>query len=258
MRTREWASTDFYAVLGVPPSAGSDEIAAAYRTRAKELHPDSKPGDKAAAERFKEVSAAYRVLAEPDTRREYDRYRRMLPRSSYEGYVPPAAPRVAMRPRPGVTTLVTSRGGARFQLTRRGAKWAVFSGIACIVGGIAFGWLVLALEHHDAQLWDRGRNAVATVVSTAGGARLQFTTPGGRLVNADLPQKTGSGDPVVGERVKIRYDPTDPTDVITDTDTVARDVTLWIVSAKLLICGPILVVFGLIRLRRTGPERPGA
>ena len=58
MRTREWESTDFYAVLGVPPSAPSDEIAAAYRARAKELHPDSHPDDQIAAERFKNVSVA--------------------------------------------------------------------------------------------------------------------------------------------------------------------------------------------------------
>jgi hypothetical protein len=252
MRTREWGTTDFYAVLGVAPSAGAAEIAAAYRARAKELHPDARPGDVAAAEQFKDVSAAYQVLSEPATRNEYDTYRRMRPRSSYAGYVPPAAPAPA-RPAAapvGVTTAVTARGSARFQLTRRGAKWAVASGIACILGGIGFGWLVLSLEHHDGQLWDRGRSAVATVVEVKGDVRLQFTTPDGRVVDAELPQKTGSGDPVVGEQQKIRYDPTDPTDVIADTDTTARDVTLWIVSAKLLVCGPLLVVFGSLRLRR--------
>jgi hypothetical protein len=253
MRTRDWGTTDFYAVLGVAPSAGTAEIAAAYRARAKELHPDARPGDIAAAEQFKDVSAAYQVLSEPATRNEYDTYRRMRPRSSYAGYVPPtvqpsSAP--APSPRPGVTTAVTARGGARFQLTRRGAKWAVLSGILCILGGIGFGWLVLSLEHHDSQLWDRGRSAVATAVEVNGNVRLQFTTPDGRVVNAKLPEKTGSGDPVVGDQQKIRYDPTDPTDVIADTDTTARDVTLWIVSVKLLICGPLLVIFGALRLRR--------
>jgi hypothetical protein len=126
----------------------------------------------------------------------------------------------------------------------------VISGILCILGGIGFGWLVLSLEHHDAELRDRGRNALATVVSTPEGTRLQFTTADGRLVNAELPQKSGDGDPVLGDRVKIRYDPTDPTDVITNSSTIARDITLWIVSAKLLICGPLLVIFGALRLRR--------
>jgi hypothetical protein len=149
-----------------------------------------------------------------------------------------------------VTTAVTARGGARFQLTRRGAKWAVISGILCIIGGIAFGWLVLSLEHHDAELRSRGRNALATVVDTTAGIRLQFVTPDGQLIDAKLPQKSGDGDPVVGHQVKIRYDPSDPTDVITDNSTIARDITLWIVSVKLLICGPLLVIFGAIRLRR--------
>jgi hypothetical protein len=126
----------------------------------------------------------------------------------------------------------------------------VISGIACIVAGIGFGWLVLALEHHDAALRQRGRDATAVVVSTSSGARLQFTTTDGQLVQAELPQKTGSGDPVVGEQLKIRYDPTDPTDVISDADTTARDITLWIVSGKLLICGPLLLIFGIVRLRR--------
>ena len=169
MRTREWESTDFYAVLGVPPSAPSDEIAAAYRARAKELHPDSHPDDQVAAERFKNVSAAYRVLSEPGTRREYDRYRRLGPRPAPAGpmpWPPSSAPRPASRTRPGVTTVVTARGGARFQLTRRGARWAVISGVICILAGIGFGWLVLALEHHDAALRDRGRDASAVVVST--------------------------------------------------------------------------------------------
>ena len=91
MRTREWGSTDFYAVLGVPPSAPGDEIAAAYRARAKELHPDSRPDDQVAAEQFKDVSAAYRVLSEPETRREYDTYRRLRP--------PAGVPRVRCRGR---------------------------------------------------------------------------------------------------------------------------------------------------------------
>jgi hypothetical protein len=250
MRTREWGSTDFYAVLGVPPSAGSEEIAIAYRALAKELHPDSHPGDATAEARFKDVAAAYRVLSEPEIRREYDVYRRSMARYSYAGYSPPVGAGPAAGSRPGVTTAVTARGGARFQLTRRGAKWAVFSGIVCIVGGLAFGWLVLTLEHHDAELRARGRNALATVVDTTAGTRLQFVTPEGQLIDAKLPQKSGDGDPVVGHQVKIRYDPSDPTDVITDNSTVARDITLWIVSVKLLICGPLLVIFGAIRLRR--------
>ena len=55
--------TDLYAELGVEPSATIGEIGAAFRARAKELHPDARPGDADAAERFKRVTTAYRVLS---------------------------------------------------------------------------------------------------------------------------------------------------------------------------------------------------
>ena len=99
MRTREWGTTDFYAVLGVDPAAPDVEIAAAFRAKAKELHPDARPGDPAAAEGFKRVSAAYDVLSEPATRREYDRYRVTRPARSSAGAgaatCRPSAPRPA-------------------------------------------------------------------------------------------------------------------------------------------------------------------
>ena len=61
-----------YDVLGVPASASAAEIQSAYRKLAKKLHPDLNPGDKAAEEKFKEVSAAYAVLGDADDRRKFD------------------------------------------------------------------------------------------------------------------------------------------------------------------------------------------
>src|SRR3954454_10296641 len=62
---------DYYGILGVGSDAGPDEIKRAYRKLARELHPDVNP-DAAAQERFKEVTAAYEVLSDPEKRRIVD------------------------------------------------------------------------------------------------------------------------------------------------------------------------------------------
>ena len=64
---------DFYQVLGVPRTADAKEIQRAYRKLARENHPDvnKSPG---AEDRFKEISEAYDVLSDPDTRSRYDRF----------------------------------------------------------------------------------------------------------------------------------------------------------------------------------------
>ena len=73
----DWLEKDYYDVLGVAGSASDKEITRAYRKLARRLHPDANPGDHAAEERFKEVSAAYDVVGDPDKRREYDEARRV-------------------------------------------------------------------------------------------------------------------------------------------------------------------------------------
>jgi molecular chaperone DnaJ len=71
------ASQDFYKVLGVPDTASADEIKKAYRKLAKQYHPDAKPNDAKAAERFKEISEAHTVLSDDEKKAKYDRMRRL-------------------------------------------------------------------------------------------------------------------------------------------------------------------------------------
>src|ERR687891_535487 len=76
---REWFEKDYYRVLGVSDTASQKDIRSAYRKLSRQYHPDANPGDTAAEERFKEVSAAYDVVGDPEKRKEYDEVRRLGP-----------------------------------------------------------------------------------------------------------------------------------------------------------------------------------
>ena len=78
MSNADWANKDFYKVLGVAKDADQATIKKAYRKLARANHPDSKPGDKAAEDRFKQVAEAYDVLGDAAKRKEYDEMRSMF------------------------------------------------------------------------------------------------------------------------------------------------------------------------------------
>jgi len=65
---------DLYEVLGVRRDASDEELKRAYRSKAREFHPDTSQGDSESDERFKEISLAYEVLKDPERRARYDRF----------------------------------------------------------------------------------------------------------------------------------------------------------------------------------------
>src|SRR5262245_3615953 len=68
------AKRDYYEVLGVGKEASADEVKKAFRKLAMQYHPDRNHGDAEAAEKFKEASEAYEVLADAEKRSIYDRH----------------------------------------------------------------------------------------------------------------------------------------------------------------------------------------
>jgi len=63
---------DYYKILGVEKTATKEEISKAFRKLAVKYHPDKNPNNKAAEEKFKEITEAHEVLSDPEKRKKYD------------------------------------------------------------------------------------------------------------------------------------------------------------------------------------------
>jgi hypothetical protein len=242
LRTRDWATVDYYGLLGITSDATDDEIARAFRVLAKQMHPDA-GAPIADGERFKEMALAYEVLSDHRTRRDYDAVR--------AGYIP----RPRGYPQPDVIP-VPGAPPPRFRAaepkalawTPRRAWMSFVGGMLVTVLGIAMSCFVIGLQHHDSARRAGRVEVNANHVIEAGQQRLRFATTNGTVVDVPLPNTVNPGIP--GDKERILYNPAHPSDVIADESYAARDITLWIVAIKLLIGGPIFAILGWRALKR--------
>jgi len=137
---------DYYDILGVPRSADLGQIKQAYRSLAKEYHPDKNPGNKAAEEHFKLVNDAYNTLADPDQRETYDLSLEVANVHVYE---------TRYRERPPAYYAYTVQQSAEQEETYSKAtkvKAGIFvGGLIFIVLGFTFGLQYFASEHYFDQ-----------------------------------------------------------------------------------------------------------
>jgi hypothetical protein len=248
VRARDWATVDFYAVLGVEPTASAEQIGLAFRRLAKRLHPDRVGGSEEEAEQFKSVTAAYDVLGNDRLRRSYDQVR-------IERLPAPSAPTATTIASPPAVAGSTRRAPVPPEVARRrGRRWLA-AGIAVSLAGILVATLIvrLQLDEHARRAGRLETEAVLLVSPTRTDVR--FTTGDGSVVQVPEPTPVNPGAQTDGQRVKVLYRADRPTDVLLDESTAARDITLWIVALKLLVGGPIFLAVGIRRLRSAARTR---
>jgi DnaJ domain len=234
-RTRDWAKFDYYAVLGIEPTADAEQVTRAFRELAKRSHPDV-AADAAAAARFSDVTAAYGVLADRETRDAYDQVRAEQRTRAAEA--------AAAAPAPATVSAAVPRK----PWSRRRAWTVLVSGVLVTLLGIGAALLTWSWFAHDA-MQRRDYVLITADRNNVGGASwVSFLTKNGVRVRVPEPQQ--HGDPsALGPTVQIRYQPSDPQHVITDDSNMGRDITFLIVTLKLLVGGPVFTVMGWRRLR---------
>ena len=167
--------TDLYEVLGVSRDATADEIKSAYRKLAKRLHPDLNLSDAGAEDRFKQVSAAFEILGDPEKRAQYDRGE--IDESGQE------------RPEHQYYKHYAGREGAA-QYGRGGS----FEDLGEIFGDI-FG---RRSDGADVQM--RGRDVryrlAIDFIDAAKGATTRITLPDGASLDVDVPEGVGDGQTI--------------------------------------------------------------
>jgi DnaJ-class molecular chaperone len=168
-------SWDPYAALGVSRTATADEIRRAYRTLAKQSHPDVRPGDKQAEERFKRATAAFNLLSEPAVKGRYDRGE--IDADGNE--------RMAYRPRQGARAHAGAGPGAGTEAFDLGDIFSDLFGAGAGAGGArAYGRV-------------RGRDIRFTLevdfLDAVNGAKRRVSLAEGRSLDVNIPAGVESG-----------------------------------------------------------------
>jgi DnaJ-class molecular chaperone len=176
---------DPYKTLGVGKSASAEDIRAAYRKLAKKHHPDLNPGNKAAEEAFKKVSAANDLLSDPEKRARYDRGEIDATGAERE------------RPRP-YRNYAESGNGERY----------AHAGAGFGAGGASGGFANEDFEDLFANIFEqrgggrsgpaRGQDAryvlQAAFLDAVNGATSRLTLPDGQTLDVKIPPGTSEGD----------------------------------------------------------------
>ena len=129
---------DYYAVLGLLPSATADDIGSAYRRLAKRYHPDRNPNKPNTARRKRDINVAYGILSDQARRREYDHRHARQEQPVYAAHTAQAAPNYA--------------AGERETLATMGIRTAVYG-----IGRKSVGLTILGIAEILADAWLRSR-----------------------------------------------------------------------------------------------------
>ncbi len=168
-----------YKTLGVAKDASPEEIRNAYRALAKEHHPDLNPGNVAAEEKFKLVSAANDLLSDPERRAKFDR-----------GEIDAAGHERAARP--SYRDYAEGNDGRRYSRhDAQSSGWGreniddLFSSI--------FNRDHRATEEHDARVRDENYALTVEFLDSIIGGTRRLTLPDGRILDVKIPPGTTDG-----------------------------------------------------------------
>jgi DnaJ-class molecular chaperone len=249
---------DPYTVLGVGRVASEDEIKRAYRKLAKKLHPDLNPGKRAIEQQFKEITAAYDFLSDPQKRTRYDR-----------GEIgPDGAEKMQFRHHPG------GFGGGGFSGSpfgagaRSGARGPAGGAGAGAGGGFGGG-----LDDMIAEFLGRGRKGAAAetpaqklkvgFLEAARGGKHRATFSDGRSIDIAIPagieagQKLRLKDAKAGEIfLEIEIEP-HPLFTRKDRD-IQVDIPVTLVEAVLGATITVPTIHGAVALKVPRGSNTGA